>query len=88
MTELVFVDWDHRPAVLVGDKAFAVLRPGAAWVPVDPKASLRLLLTSFGAGDPHFVRVTPYSSMVKSTTLPCGSGCERTLCPSRQSAPR
>jgi hypothetical protein len=30
-----FVDWDHRPAVLIGDKAFAVLRPGAAWVPVD-----------------------------------------------------
>jgi CRP-like cAMP-binding protein len=26
--------------------------------PVDPEASLRLLLTSFGAGDPHFVRVT------------------------------
>jgi hypothetical protein len=27
--------------------------------PVDPEALLRLLLTSFGAGDPHFVRVTP-----------------------------
>ena len=30
-----FVDWDHRPAVLVGNKAFAVLRPGTAWVSVD-----------------------------------------------------
>jgi hypothetical protein len=30
-----FFDWDHRPAVLVGGKAFAVLRPGAAWVSVD-----------------------------------------------------
>src|ERR1700688_3533684 len=30
-----FVDWDHRPAVLVGDEAFAVLRPGAAWTSVD-----------------------------------------------------
>src|ERR1700682_3393381 len=30
-----FVDWDHRPAVLVGDKAFAVLRPGGPWVSVD-----------------------------------------------------
>jgi hypothetical protein len=30
-----FFDWDHRPAVLVDGKAFAVLRPGAAWVSVD-----------------------------------------------------
>jgi hypothetical protein len=30
-----FFDWDHRPAVLVDGKAFAVLRPGAAWVLVD-----------------------------------------------------
>jgi hypothetical protein len=31
-----FVDWDHRPAVLLdGDTAFAVLRPGAAWTSVD-----------------------------------------------------
>jgi hypothetical protein len=30
-----FVDWDHRPAVLVGNKAFAMLRPGTAWVSVD-----------------------------------------------------
>jgi hypothetical protein len=30
-----FVDWDHRPAVLVGDEAFAVLRPGTPWVSVD-----------------------------------------------------
>jgi hypothetical protein len=35
MTSMKFVDWDHRPAVLVGDKAFAVLRPGAPWVSVD-----------------------------------------------------
>jgi hypothetical protein len=30
-----FVDWDHRPAVLVGDKAFAVLAPEEPWVSVD-----------------------------------------------------
>jgi hypothetical protein len=35
MTSIDFVDWDHRPAVLVGDEAFAVLRPGAPWVSVD-----------------------------------------------------
>jgi len=32
---ITFVDWDHRPAVLVDGKALAVLRPGAAWVSVD-----------------------------------------------------
>jgi hypothetical protein len=35
MTSIKFVDWDNRPAVLVGDKAFAVLKPGEAWVSVD-----------------------------------------------------
>jgi hypothetical protein len=30
-----FVDWDHRPAILLGDQAFAVLRPGTGWVSVD-----------------------------------------------------
>lgn len=30
-----FVDWDHRPAILVGDKAFAILKPGGAWTAVD-----------------------------------------------------
>jgi hypothetical protein len=30
-----FFDWDHRPAVVVGGKAFAVLSPGAAWTSVD-----------------------------------------------------
>jgi hypothetical protein len=43
----------------------------------DPEAALRLLLTSFGAGDPHFVRVTRLDSLiVNQTTLSCGSGCE------------
>jgi hypothetical protein len=32
---IIFVNWDHRPAVLVGGKAFAVLKPGGPWVPVD-----------------------------------------------------
>jgi hypothetical protein len=31
---MIFVNWDRRPVVLVGDKAFAVLRPGAPWVSV------------------------------------------------------
>jgi hypothetical protein len=35
MQTMRFFDWDHRPAVLVGGKAFAVLRPGAAWILVD-----------------------------------------------------
>jgi hypothetical protein len=35
VTSIDFVDWDHRPAVLVGDEAFAVLRPGEPWVSVD-----------------------------------------------------
>ena len=35
MTSIKFVDWDNRPAVQVGDKAFVVLKPGEAWVPVD-----------------------------------------------------
>jgi hypothetical protein len=35
MTELKFADWDHRPAVLVGAKAFAVLGRGKPWVSVD-----------------------------------------------------
>ena len=30
-----FCDWDRRPALLVGDKAFAVLGRGEPWVPVD-----------------------------------------------------
>jgi hypothetical protein len=30
-----FVDWDHRPAILVGDEAFAVLGPGEPWESVD-----------------------------------------------------
>jgi hypothetical protein len=30
-----FVDWDNRPAVLVGDKAFAVLGPADPWCMVD-----------------------------------------------------
>jgi hypothetical protein len=32
---IVFVVWDRRPAALVGGKAFAELKPGAAWVQVD-----------------------------------------------------
>jgi hypothetical protein len=32
---LEFCNWDNRPAVLVGDEAFAVLRPGEPWVSVD-----------------------------------------------------
>lgn len=32
---LVFVNWDHRPAILVDGKAFAVLKPGGPWVEVD-----------------------------------------------------
>ena len=32
---IVFCNWDWRPALIVGDKAFAVLRPGAAWTEVD-----------------------------------------------------
>jgi hypothetical protein len=35
MTSIKFVDWDHRPAVLVGDKAFAVLGHNDPWVVVD-----------------------------------------------------
>lgn len=30
-----FLDWDHRPALVVGGKAYAVLRPGRAWILVD-----------------------------------------------------
>lgn len=30
-----FVDWDHRPAVLGGTEARAMLRPEADWVKVD-----------------------------------------------------
>jgi hypothetical protein len=32
---MLFVNWDHRPAVLDGDVAFAVLVPGKPWVSVD-----------------------------------------------------
>jgi hypothetical protein len=32
-----FVNWDYRPAILVGDEAFAVLRPGTPWVSADRK---------------------------------------------------
>jgi hypothetical protein len=32
---IVFVVWERRPAVLVGGKAFAVLKPGGPWVSVD-----------------------------------------------------
>jgi hypothetical protein len=32
---LVFCNWDFRPAILVGDKAFAVLKPGEPWTEVD-----------------------------------------------------
>jgi hypothetical protein len=32
---LTFVNWSHRPAVIVADKAFAVLRPGGHWTQVD-----------------------------------------------------
>jgi hypothetical protein len=35
MADLEFSDWDNRPAVLVGGKAFAVLAPKGAWVSVD-----------------------------------------------------
>jgi hypothetical protein len=35
VSTMKFVDWDHRPTVLDGDRAFAVLRPGAPWVAVD-----------------------------------------------------
>jgi hypothetical protein len=35
LASMTFADWDHRPAVLLGGKAFAILRPGAAWVEVD-----------------------------------------------------
>jgi hypothetical protein len=35
VSPMKFVDWDHRPAVLVGDTAFAVLRPGGPWASVD-----------------------------------------------------
>jgi hypothetical protein len=42
--------WEHG---LEGDQ----LLPS---VPVDPRAPLRLLLTSFGAGGPHFVRATAF----------------------------
>jgi hypothetical protein len=31
----IFCNWDWRPAVLVGDEAFAVLEPGGPWVSVD-----------------------------------------------------
>jgi hypothetical protein len=34
-TSPLFVNWDRRPAVLIGDKAFAVLTPGGCWVSVD-----------------------------------------------------
>jgi hypothetical protein len=30
-----FVNWDNRPAVLCGDQAFAILRPGGGWKSVD-----------------------------------------------------
>lgn len=35
MTELIFCNWDHRPALLVGREAFAVLGPGEPWKSVD-----------------------------------------------------
>lgn len=36
VSPMKFVDWDHRPAVLLsGDKAFAVLGRGEAWKSVD-----------------------------------------------------
>ena len=30
-----FSDWDRRPAGLLEEGAFAVLRPGSTWTPVD-----------------------------------------------------
>jgi len=35
MRELIFCNWDYRPAILVGYEAFAVLGPGKPWVSVD-----------------------------------------------------
>jgi hypothetical protein len=35
VSPIKFVNWDYRPAILVGDEAFAVLRPGTPWVSVD-----------------------------------------------------
>src|SRR6476659_8795888 len=35
VSPIKFVDWDHRPAVLVGDKAVAVLRRREPWCMVD-----------------------------------------------------
>jgi len=35
LASMTFADWDDRPAVMLDRKAFAVLRPGAAWVEVD-----------------------------------------------------
>jgi hypothetical protein len=35
ISPIKFLNWAYRPAVLVGDEAFAVLRPGEPWVSVD-----------------------------------------------------
>jgi hypothetical protein len=35
MTDLKFANWDHRSAVLVDGKAYAVVRKGGPWVAVD-----------------------------------------------------
>jgi hypothetical protein len=32
---IVFVTWDHRPAILVDGKAFAILKPNGLWEPAD-----------------------------------------------------
>jgi hypothetical protein len=50
-------------------------------VPVDPGASLRLLLTSFGAGGPHFVRAT-------ASLSPSGTKRASITCVQRRSAHR
>ena len=35
MTRVTFVDWEGRPAVIVGSRAWAVLWPGEGWTEVN-----------------------------------------------------
>ncbi|MCW5695329.1 MAG: hypothetical protein KIS96_01210 [Bauldia sp.] len=33
---MILVDWEYRPAVMVGVRAFAILGPGEGWTEVEP----------------------------------------------------
>lgn len=70
-----FVNWDWRPAVLVGGRAFALLAPGGSWEEVD---AIDVRLTGYAVPDEATFRATFKSfGYIDLSKIPVGAASPR-----------